>query len=1047
MYKYCVLAALLMSSSLVHSQIFDPENALTAYQSEDNTLYWKNRKPTADYWQQDVSYYIKAKLNDTSEIITGSELLVYVNNSPDTIYKLYFRLTQNAFQPGSYKDDMERGGKVYNTFGKYEEQKLGTAISRVNVAGNNVNFIIDNTIMIVDLAEPLFPNKHLKIEIDFKTYFDQGSMGRRMKRFDHNNFKHFDGVHWYPRISVYDRKFKWTTDQHLGKEFYGDFGIFYVELDLPNHYICEATGVLTNKDEIYANGLREQIDISNFKEPVKSISTPVIPNGTYKRWIWLANNVHDFAFTTDPTYRIGESEWNGIKCIALVQEQNAHAWQPTSKFLANVVRVYSQDFGMYAYPKMVAADARDGMEYPMLTLDGGNWPGHQFVIAHEVGHNWFFGMVGNNETYRAALDEGFTQFLSAWSLKKLANKDVYPNAYDWAYIYAGYINHAINDNTARLNIHSDHYNSAERHGGGYNQVYYKTASMLGNLQYVLGEKLFLEAMKHYFNQWKFCHPYEEDFRQSIINYTKVDLNWFFDQWLTTTQTIDYKVKKVKKIKGSPNEFSISFKRKGEMTMPLDITVIDNSDKRSHYIIPNTYFSKRPGNAKVWNTWLSWDLMNKDYKLVVQSEKGIKNVIIDTSGRLADINRLNNSSVFPYSFQREKFSVQAADFNKLQNYWRPELWYNKHDGVKFGMNFSGHYYNFKHIYNATVWLNQRAYGAKDSTQDVKQYVHFALNYKTRVGRLLDYTARLKHLDGISLFETGLEKIIRNDRWNISYKAFGATDILFRAVENDVYPKAYFLYPQFFNNNKINATLNLSWQRSLRYKGGNSIVHLGLRNTSLFSDFNYSGLTLKVLNFTPIGKKLLLKSRIFSQYLHGDVPKESRLFLAGANNEELIENKYTRAVGIIPESMVGYGNSGTYALHMGGGLNIRGMAGYLASNTKGIDTFFIYYGNKGAAINLELEFGKLFGLKRLPGFLNNLRLNPYVFGDAGILGNGNQYSGLRADAGLGTTLTIGFGKYNKLQPLVLRFDVPVFMNRVEAGQDYVDFRYIVGINRAF
>ena len=127
----------------------------------------------------------------------------------------------------------------------------------------------------------------------------------------------------------------------------------------------------------------------------------------------MANNVHDFAFTTDPTYRISEVEWNGIKCIALAQEQNAHAWQPTAKFVANVVKTYSQDFGMYAYPKMVAADARDGMEYPMLTLDGGNWPGHQYVIAHEVGHNWFFGMVGNNETYRACLDEGFTQFLTA----------------------------------------------------------------------------------------------------------------------------------------------------------------------------------------------------------------------------------------------------------------------------------------------------------------------------------------------------------------------------------------------------------------------------------------------------------------------------------------------------------------------------------------------------------------------------------------------------------------------------------------------------------
>lgn len=1038
MYKHCFLAVFSFVCYVSQAQIFDPVNALSAYQSEDNTLYWKNRKPFPGYWQQDVSYHIKAKLNDTTEIITGSEILEYANNSPDTIYKLYFRLSQNAFQPGSYKDEMEKGGKVFNKFGKYEKEKLGTKITKVVIAGNELQFTLDNTIMIIDLPTPLYPGKTMKMEIDFKTYFDQGTMGRRMKRFEHNNFKHFDGVHWYPRLSVYDRKFKWTTDQHLGKEFYGDYGIYYVELELPNHYICEATGILTNQDEVYANGLREKIDIRNFTEQTKTISQPVIPDGTYKRWIWMANNVHDFAFTTDPTYRIGEVEWNGIKCIALAQEQNAWAWQPTAQFVANVVKTYSQDFGMYAYPKMVAADARDGMEYPMLTLDGGNWPGHQYVIAHEVGHNWFFGMVGNNETYRACLDEGFTQFLTAWSIKKLANKDYTPNPIDWAYVYAGYINHAINENTARLNIHSDHFNSAERHGGGYGQVYYKTATMLYNLQYVLGDKLFLNAMKHYFNQWKFCHPYEEDFRQSIIDYTKVDLNWFFDDWLTTTKTIDYKVLGYTKVTNSKYDYVVMLKRKGDLHMPLDITVIDKKGNRLHYHIPNTYFTKELGKAQVNHRWISWDMMNKRDFFTVQSQHGIKNIIIDTSGRLADINRLNNSLKLPKSFEREKLTIPYADFNKLQNYWRPELWWNERDGIKVGLNFSGNYYNFKHIYSATVWYNTKH-------THLDQLMNFSLNYKTRVGRMLDYSARIKYLEGISLFETGLEKTYRSDKWNISYKILERSEKIY--IDQSGYEgQSYLLFPDFFDQNKLNATLNLSYQHPFRYRKGNGLLNIGLRNTALFSDFNYSGLTVKVNNTNQIGKKLVLKSRIFTQYLHGNVPKESSLFAAGANNEELIENKFTRSRGFIPNDMIGYGNTGQYAFQMGGGLNIRGMAGYMATNSKGQDTFYIYNGNKGAAINLELEFGKLIKINP-PKFLNNFRFNPYVFADAGILGNGKQYSGLRADAGLGTTFTIGFGKYNKLQPLVLRFDVPFFLNRVETGANYVEFRYVVGINRAF
>jgi hypothetical protein len=1046
MHKHCLILLFLSIIIGAHAQVFEPKSALIAYQSEDNNLYWKNRKPYEGYWQQDVSYHIRAKLNDTSEIISGIETLEYANNSPDTIYKLYFRLTQNAFQPGSYKDEMEKGGKVFNKFGKYEAEKLGTKVSKVIIADNEVAFIVDNTIMIVDLPVALLPGKTMKMEIEFKTFFDQGTMGRRMKRFEHNNFKHFDGVHWYPRLSVYDRKFKWTTDQHLGKEFYGDYGIFYVELELPNHYICEATGVLTNFNEVYTNGLREKIDIRNFTEKTSYVTQPITPDGTYKKWIWLANNVHDFAFTADPTYRIGETEWNGIKCIALAQEQNAYAWQPTAKFVSQVVKTYSQDFGMYAYPKMVAADARDGMEYPMLTLDGGNWPGHQYVIAHEIGHNWFFGMVGNNETYRACLDEGFTQFLTAWSIKKLANKDYTPNSIDWAYVYAGYINHAINENTARLNTHSDHFNSAERHGGGYGQVYYKTATMLYNLQYVLGDKLFLDAMKYYFNQWKFCHPYEEDFRKSIIDYTKVDLNWFFDDWLTTTKTIDYKISGYSKVSNSKYDYAVFLKRKGDMHMPLDITVIDNKNNRLHYHIPNTYFTKDLGKAIVNHRWISWDMMYKKDVLWVQSQYGIKNIIIDSSGRLADINRLNNSLKFPYSFEKEKLTMVAPNFNKMQNYWRPDLWYNDADGLKLGANLSGHYYNFKHIYNATLWFNSKLLNVGYRDENFIKPIHFALSYKTRVGKMLDYSARLKYLDGISLFETGVDKVIKNDKWHVSYKAFGATGMFFKELPLGEIPETYFLYPKFFDFNKINATLNLAYSHSFRYKLGNGVAQIVLRNTALFSDFNYSGLSFKLNNTNPIGQKLVLKSRIFTQYLHGNVPKESRLFAAGANNEELIENKFTRSRGMVPLPWVGYGNTGQYAFQMGGGLNIRGMAGYLATNSKGLDSFYIYNGNKGAAINLELEFGKLIKFK-VPKVLNNFKFTPYVFADAGILGNGNQYSGLRADAGLGTTLSIGFGKYNKLQPLVLRFDMPLFLNRVESGSDYVAFRYVVGINRAF
>ena len=142
---------------------------------------------------------------------------------------------------------------------------------------------------------------------------------RRMKLFNAWGSKHYDGVHWYPRIAVYDRKFGWDTQQHLGMEFYGDFGTFDVDLDFPHHYVVDATGVLQNPQEVMPAELRARLDIANFKNKpwneTPSVITPPEP-GKRKVWKFHSENTHDFAFTADPTYRIGEAEWNGVQCIA-----------------------------------------------------------------------------------------------------------------------------------------------------------------------------------------------------------------------------------------------------------------------------------------------------------------------------------------------------------------------------------------------------------------------------------------------------------------------------------------------------------------------------------------------------------------------------------------------------------------------------------------------------------------------------------------------------------------------------------------------------------
>jgi aminopeptidase N len=1056
------------------------------YRSKENSYYWKNRKPFDGYWQQDVHYKIKAKLDEKTDIISATEELTYYNNSPDTLRFVYFHLYQNAFQPGSYFDKMTRENGVKPKYGHYEAQKKNEDILHLTSNGVELKKEEDNTIVKVYLSKPLLPNDSVKFNIDFSSYFDSGTQRRRMKMFNSFPNKHYDGVHWYPRLCVYDRKFGWETDQHMEKEFYGDYGTYDVEINFANNYVVEATGTLLNQNEVLPDELRKKLDISNFKtKTMFSAPSVIIPydstEKSRKTWKYHAINVHDFAFTADPTYILGESEWNGIKIIALAQEGVAARWQNAADYTAKIIKTYSEDFGMYAYPKMVVADARDGMEYPMLTLDGGWDPNYRDLFTHEVGHNWFFGMVGNNETYRAFLDEGFTQFLTVWSYEKIDGKVKVQSPSSSKYIerfsntdyvrnseiYLPYMMAAVRGDETNINRHSNDFNTALRHGGGYSQVYFKTAVMLYNLQYVLGDDLFLDAMKHYFNQWKMAHPYPEDFRNSIIQYTHVDLNWFFDEWLETSKTIDYEIESVKPYQ-TPGEFKIKFEREGQSQMPIDFVVIDKNDSIHKYYIPNTWFVKKT-DAIVLPKWFGWDKIQPTYEAIVKIPAGIKQVIIDPSNRLADVNMRNNKA----DMQNNIFSAGAIAFNfdskvnnppdwtKYEVFARPDVWYNSFDGIKAGIHINGNFMNTYDVFDANFWINSGlAQGKIDSTVSCNAFnnISYRLNYKTSTDKFVKNSSvnlSLKHLDGLDAYSAGFEKKSKDNK-NILY---GFLKSMTRQRYEDL---SYLLFQNEWDYGKWNNTVNLGYERDYTYSWGTGKINLDLRSSTLLSDYDYANLHLTVVNKNRLGKKINWNTRLFAQYGTGkNGPKESGLYLAGANPEEMMDNKFTRSRGFFPDDWTGYGADVNH-FQMGGGLNLRGYAGYLApyQDANG-NTIYVYRGNSGAAFNTELEFDQLFKFIHITDqnrivkwAQKTFKLNTYLFGDVGVLNYNTpvenlKLANLRADAGAGAALIIKrWGPLQKVDPLTIRFDVPFFLNRIPAVEsDYLKFRWVIGVSRAF
>lgn len=1050
------------------------EHINTVYNSSANELYWKNRKPFEGYWQQDVMYNIKAKIDEKTDIIDASMTLKYFNNSPDTLNFVFFHLYQNAFQPDSYAESLYESNNYPIKWGPYESQKKGTEVLKMQANGKPLKTELDNTILKVWLDQPLLPGASMSFAIDFKTYFDyKGNIRRRMKEYGSSGYKHFNGVHWYPRIAVYDRKFGWTTDQHLGKEFYGDFGSFEVELDFSEDYVVGATGALMNPKDAFPGDLRDRLDISNFKDkPWGEKPSIITPYDGSKRKIWKfrAINVHDFAWTADPTYRIGEVTCNpsgipGDEIIAqaLVTEPHASRWLNAAEYAAKVVDVYSKDIGMYAYNKMIVADASDGMEYPMITLDGGSDPGYRGLFAHEIGHNWFFGMVGNNETYRASMDEGFTQFLTVWAQERIDGKYTFTGKFANKYVekytkpdeirfsraYYGYLKDALKQDDPPLNTHSDDFGGALRHGGGYGNVYYKTATMLFNLQLVLGDELFQKAFSHYFNQWKIGHPYFEDFRQSIIDYTKTDLNWFFDQWLETTKSIDYSIKKVKK--RGDGKYDITFRRKGEMQMPIDFIVTDNEGKKYPYYIPNNWFEKET-ESTVLPRWIGWSNVKQEYTASIEIPAKLANVEIDTSGRLADIYRLDNKLKGKSTIAFDSRVYNRPDPEHYEFFVRPDLWYNYFDGVKFGLHLRGNYMQYKHQLALSFWLNTGVQKVRRNYENVFNAfnpVSFTASYRNPIDNFIKnstWFAEARYLDGLALGKVGLE--IQNRKGNNTLFAFFKS--MYRPDTTDI---NYLIYRNDWIAQQWNNTVNIGAEHRYSYKKGNGRMLLTMRTSAPGSDFDYSQIQAEVVNKNYLGK-IGFHTRVVGQIGTGtNLAPESALFVAGASPEEMMENKFVRSAAFFPQDWNGFG-VGTNNFHHGGGLNLRGYSGYLLPYERPDGAIVpAYSGNSGAAVNAELEFDRLFPIR--PKFTRNwLKINLYLFADAGVIqvsqpGEAMVFSDLRADAGIGTALTIKkWGSLNMEKPLTLRFDMPFILNRTpDVSPDFVQFRWVVGVDRAF
>jgi aminopeptidase N len=480
-------------------------------------------------------------------------------------------------------------------------------------------------------------------------------------------------------------------------------------------------------------------------------------------------------------------------------------------------------------------------------------------------------------------------------------------------------------------------------------------------------------------------------------------------------------------------------------MPIDFTVIAKNGETHDYHIPNNWFIKET-QATVLEKWHGWDLIHPEYSTIIDIPSGIAEVIIDPTNRLADAYMPDNSSKCNITYTFDHKLYQYPDWKNYEVKYRPDVWWNNYDGMKVGLNLNGGFLRHHHLIDATVWFNTGAL-QKDSITNPNDYDYYSyrLGYNTHLDNIT-LNSRLKvksqFLAGLYTNKISIEKSDSkgNNKLTVDFLS------LYRTNSN-------YLINRGWDLRKMNNRIDVNLEHKYKYTYGKGELNLKLQSSALGSAYDYNILSLSAKNNNEL-EKLKITTRAFCQIGTGsNWAEESKLGLAGANNEQMMDSKFTRSEGIISSDYTDYDYT-TNHFHQEGGLNLRGYSGYLAPefNKDGTIASFNYNGTSGASFNTEVDFTAY-----LPYSIRKNNIASYLFADAGIISsekiNKDNYktafADYRADAGIGFTYTFrNFGPLENIKPLVIRFDMPLFLNRAPASDDdFIQMRWLIGINRAF
>lgn len=630
-----------------------------------------------DYFQQEVNYTINVRLDNARHMLQGNIEIEYTNRAPEALDRIYMHLWPNAYKNNETefaKAQFRTGGwKYYNAHDSIRGfiDSLDFKVNGQNVRWELLQDTID--VAVLWLEKPLATGAKLKISTPFRV-----KVPGNFSRLGYSR-EQYQLCQWYPKPAVYDND-GWHYMPYLDMgEFYSEFGDFEVFISVPENFQVAASGNLqTASEQRYLDSLSAHAYTLDTFPPI-SISKS---SDRYKTLHYKLEQAHDFAWFCGKNYYVKQSEiklphsGRTVK-TAVFFSRETKFWKDAVAYVDSSVYYYSLWLGDYPYDVCTAVDgaltAGGGMEYPTITViaGAGSASSLDLVIAHEVGHNWFYGILASNERDHPFMDEGFNSYYEARYMKKR-----YPHSNPEMSAVLGGLDLGLGE----LNLDHFAYLFSKRrgkdaslwhsHSTDYDMetygtlVYKRTALEVKYLEGYLGTEEFDRVMKHYYETWKLRHPSPADMEGALkeAGPTK-SIDWWFDQRLRSTGKVDVRISSVKKL--GDNSYRVTVANKG-VDAPFSLAAINDSGT----VITEQWHEAITGKKKI----------------DMSAGEPISAFEIDPNGSIPlyrrGLSKANAPSIMPWVPSAKPFLGLATSNNRM--YISPIMALNAADGYMLGL---------------------------------------------------------------------------------------------------------------------------------------------------------------------------------------------------------------------------------------------------------------------------------------------------------------------------------------------------------------------------